>query len=136
MKCKHTGKKIISPLDKLNKSEPSVGVKPNVISQSLHVMQVYKFTFSVMVINHGVDYTFYEYNDYPPIPHEEKEVFIIAHSFANAVEILKDDHALTRNMLINKIIKVERIDNPFYLETTHIDFSSSCRLKTETPGGK
>ena len=34
MKCKHTGKDIVSPLDTLNESEPSVGVQPHVISKA------------------------------------------------------------------------------------------------------
>ena len=38
MKCKHTVKKIVSPLDKLNESEPSVGVQPNVILKDGHII--------------------------------------------------------------------------------------------------
>ena len=79
---------------------------------------MFKFTIKYPKFNHGVECAIFEYPDYSPDQYEHEEIYVIAGNFKEAVELIKHEPSLSRNLTLNNIENVELIDSKVFLENS------------------
>jgi len=98
---------------------PEVGVEPNVRAKALSVMQQFRFTVKTPIQNHGVEIGYSGYPDYDPMKYDIYHYTIIAFSFDDAIEMVRASYGgLSHNIVRNHIVKVERIDEPIFIDSS------------------